>query len=122
MDQKATRARVAADKSSLSRWAQPSRRQGPETLWHAYSYVGAYASISYCGVPHSGSFRRSPPPRDNAVCERCASACGFVRRSRRVRGERQRGSRRLGNIVDRMEVAMDGIERVLAEVKEALGK
>ena len=106
--------RVAADKSSQTRWARPARSQGPETLWHGYSYVGAYHNVSYCGVEHGGSFRRSPPPRDDAVCEKCAKACGFERRSRRIRGERQRGSRRLGNIVDRLEVAVDSIERLLA--------
>ncbi len=121
-EQQAERARIPADKSSFTRWAQPSKRQGAGTLWHGFSYAGAYKTVSYCGVEHFGSFRRSPPPRDNAVCVRCASACGFVRRSRRVKGERQRGSRRLGTIVDRMEVAMDGIERALAEVREALSK
>lgn len=124
-DQRAARALVPADKSSNTRWAQPSRRQGPETLWHGYSYVGAYQTVSYCGVEHRGSFRRSPPPRDNAVCEKCARACGFARRSRRVRGERQRGSRRLGNIVDRMEVAVDGMEVAvdgMERVLEGLGR
>ena len=120
--QRAARTHMPADKSGNTRWAQLSRSQGPGTLWHGYSYVGAYQTVSYCGVAHHGTKRQGAPPRDNAVCEKCAAACGFVRRSRRVRGERQRGSRRLGNIVDRMEVAVDRAEAQLERMEKMLAK
>ncbi len=112
--------RAPADKSSNTRWAQPSKKVRGDTLWHGYPYAGKHARVSYCGLEYKGSFRRSPPPRDDSVCQICAAACKFVRRSSRSRGAaRQRGSRRLGSLTDRLEAAVDASAKIADRLEAA---
>ena len=115
---------IAPNKSGRTKWAQLG--VGDNTPWHGFSW---YQDISYCGIEYDGPRRTGAPPRSDQVCTKCAETCGFVRRRAR-RGksaERQRGSRRLGNIVDRMEVAversedvLDRMDAILERINEAL--
>lgn len=122
-DQKSNRALVAPDSSGRTKWAQTAERRRVDSIWHGFSYLGVYEHTSYCGIEYLGVKRRGAPPRGDTICDKCAAACGFTRRTAKMVQGRQRGSRRLGNIVDRMEVAMDrsevvldGIERAVAEL------
>ncbi len=116
-EQRAARAHVPPDKSGATIWAQVS----DDSMWHGYSRYGPYAMVSYCGIEHHGPKRRGAPPRGDVVCEKCAAACGFTRRRARMVHGRQRGSRRLGSIVDRMEVAVEGAEAALARLEALAG-
>ena len=100
-------------------WSPTQGRNAAGGRYHGFSKYGK-TDVSYCGIEIGGLKRMTPTDRDAAVCEHCATACGFTRRPGRTRS-RQRGSRNLGTSVERMEAAVERMEEILAAM-EALQK
>ena len=78
------------------------------------------ANTSYCGLHTVITAKRADaPPRHDPVCERCAVVCGFQRRPGRKRSGRTRGSRRLGTVTERLEIAVDALESFVQGLRDA---
>ena len=117
-----------AHRSGFTRWARtatPARSTViAERRWHGFPMIASTKekkNTSHCGqVVVEGPKRAAPPPRHDPVCERCAEFCNFVRRPSRKTG-RERGSRRLGTIMERLERVADRLEWWLEQRGEAGG-
>ena len=105
-----------ATESSNTMWSTTQGRNAVGGRYHGFPKYGD-TGISYCGIEFGGLKRMTPPDRDAAVCEHCATACNFVRRPGRTRS-RQRGSRNLGTSVERIEAAVARMEEILARMEE----
>jgi hypothetical protein len=104
----ATKPAASAD----TMWSTTQSRKTTGGRYHGFSKYGD-TGISYCGIEFGGLKRMTPPDRDAAVCEHCATACGFTRRPGRTRS-RKRGSRNLGTSAERMERVLDQMEEIQA--------
>lgn len=100
-------------------WARVKRRPSLEDRYHAFPLLGNNQHTSFCGISWNGLKRGSPPPRDAPVCNSCADATGFVRRPGRSRQPRERGSRHLGTVTDRIEQAAESIGAAAATIERA---
>ena len=107
--------------SGTTRWARAvstaRTTKASDRRWHGFPMLHKDGeegrNTSYCGtVTVEGHKRAASPPRHDPICERCAEVCGFIRRPGRKTG-RERGSRRLGTIMERLERAVDRLERWL---------
>jgi len=96
--------------SADTMWSTTQPRNTTGGRYHGFSKYGK-TDVSYCGIEFGGLKRMTPPDRDDAVCDHCATACGFVRRPGRTRS-RKRGSRNLGTSAERMERVLDQMEEV----------
>ena len=103
--------------SGITRWAKRRSSGTDQTLrWHGFPMLHKDGKEgrdrSYCGeIVVEGRKRAGAPPRHDPICERCAAICGFIRRpGRKPSG---RGSRRLGTVMERLERAVDRLERWL---------
>lgn len=112
--------------SGSTRWARghPSKGGIPkDRRWHGFPMLASTPDgrhVSYCGaVRVDGVKRATSPPRIDAVCQRCADACDFRRRPSRKTG-RERGSRRLGTTMERMDQAMDGLYAVIERLEAVM--
>ena len=101
--------------SADTMWSTTQPRNTTGGRYHGFSKYGK-TDVSYCGIEFGGLKRMTPPDRDDAVCDHCATACGFVRRPGRTRS-RKRGSRNLGTTAERMEAAVDRMEEILAAMQ-----
>lgn len=104
--------------SADTQWSTTQGRNSAGARYHGFPRYGD-ENVSYCGIDFGGLKRQTPPDRDEAVCEHCAVACGFVRRPGRDRS-RRRGSRKLGTSVERLEEAVDRNEVILASIEAAV--
>ena len=102
--------------SGLTMWATTQPRDTAGARYHGFPHHG-HPDRSYCGIDFAGPKRMTPPDRDSAVCEHCATACGFTRRPGRNRS-RKRGSRSLGTSTERIEAALARMEEILARMEE----
>ena len=98
--------------SADTMWSTTQPRNTTGGRYHGFSKYGK-TDVSYCGIEFGGLKRMTPPDRDDAVCDHCATACGFVRRPGRTRS-RKRGSRNLGTSAERMERVLDQMEEIQA--------
>ncbi len=106
--------------TAITSWARTRRRPTPDDPYHGFPQLGGDPHISYCGISWGGLKRGTAPPRDAAVCVKCAEHCGFRRRPRRASSQRQRGSRHLGTIADRMEEAADIVTAAATRIEAAV--
>ena len=106
--------------SKFTAWGRISREQRAEARWHGFPMIGN-VNISYCGMESFGRKRYSPPRRESPVCEKCAEACGFRRRSARGGHKRTKGGTRLGTVTERMERAVDRAEAAADKLEELIG-
>lgn len=112
--------------SGSTRWARshPSKGGIPkDRRWHGFPMMASTPDgrhVSYCGaVRVEGVKRATSPPRIDAICQRCADACNFRRRPSRKTG-RERGSRRLGTTMERMDQAIDGLYAIVERLEASL--
>ena len=101
--------------SSNTMWSTTQPRNTTGGRYHGFPKYGD-TDVSYCGIEFGGLKRMTPPDRDSAVCEHCATACGFTRRPGRTRSSK-RGSRNLGTSVERIEAAVERMEAILARME-----
>lgn len=103
------------NESSSTCWSTTQGRNTTSARYHGFPKYGD-TGTSYCGIEFGGLKRMTPPDRDAAVCEHCATACNFTRRPGRTRS-RTRGSRNLGTSAERIESALERMEVILAKLE-----
>ena len=99
-------------RSRDTKWGRVAAKPREDSPYHGFANAGVRVNRSYCGLTFTGPKRSSPPEPGAVICPKCAEACGFARRATRIQ-RRVRGNRRLASITERLEYALDQMEKLL---------